>query len=620
MNICPEKSRSENSISAFKKTLISVASGLAGFIFAFYSINFDSHNFSLSIVWSAIFPLTAAMAYGGIYGAVAGIAGLGAVFPFFIWSNNGWACFVSFFGYLFFFIWHGYFTGLRVKKHRLWNDPLIIQLPCGLIYALMIIYIYPVSFSYNPPSWAPEALTSIPPHILNAIALKSPIVMYIVTIFSAFLLITPQVRSLMGLSIAKCSRKNGHIFAASASVSLIVWLIMLAFNSVFIEKDLYDNFLSVSSPFEIIGFVVIMAAGLTAGYVIALILEKRYLAEEKIIESEETLRTTFENILDGVLVVDLQTEKFIIANKAICSMLKYSHDELTVLGVKDIHPAADLGAVKDIFERQLSGEVCIAPDISVLCRDGSVFFADINSTFMYLNGRRCMLGVFHDISRRRKSEQDLKTSLKEKEVLLRELYHRTKNNMQVITSMFALWSRQVDDEKAKKVFKDVTSKIKAMSLVHQKLYQSKELSSISLSEYSSELALLFIQIYERKDLSVKLKENYENINALIDIAVPFGLIISELISNSLKHAFANMSEAVIDIKLSKNSKDNIVLELFDNGSGVSQDFNPRAQGGLGIKTVITIVEHQLQGSIKFEKIKGFGCIIEFPGNLYKSRV
>lgn len=615
-----EKTRNEESISTIKKIVISLILGLAGFIFAFYSINFSSQNFSLSIVWPVIFPLTAAMAYGWVYGFIAGAPGFGAMFPFFIWSNNGWACFISFFGYLFFFIWHGYFARLRAKKHTLWNDPLVIQLPYGLIYALMIYYLYPVSFSFNPPFWAPEALVSIPPHILNGIALKSPLVMYMATIFSAFILLTPQLRSLMGLPTAGCSRKNGHIFAAAVAVSLIVWAIMLAFNSIFIKKDLYENFLRVSSPFEIIGFVVIIAAGLTAGYVICLILEKRYMAEEKIIESEETLRITFENIVDGVLAVDLQTEKFIIVNKAICSMLKYSYDELKTLGVKDIHPPAELDAVKKIFERQLAGEVRLAPDIPVLCRDGSIFFADINSTYMNLNGRRCMLGVFHDISWRRRSEEELKVSLKEKEVLLRELYHRTKNNMQVISSMIALQSQASGDEKVKKIFKDVTSKIKAMSLVHQKLYQSKELSSINLSEYIGELARLFIHIYERKGLRVSLNENYENINAVIDIAIPFGLIISELMSNSLKHAFTDMAEAAIDIKLSKNLRDNIVLEFMDNGSGVSQDFDPRGLKGIGIKTVITIVEHQLQGNIEFNKNKGFGCKIEFPCGLYKTRV
>lgn len=615
-----EETIGEKGFPTVKKAVISILLGLAGFFGAYFSLNFSAGDFSLSIVWSTFLPLLAAMAYGEKFGLVSGILGLGAFFPFFIWSNNGWACLVSAFGYLMFFVWHGYFAVRRSRFSGPWFDPLVIQLPSVIFYGAIIYLLYPSCFLYNPPFWAPDAQIFMPPQTISGIALKSPLIMSMVSIFSAFVLIIPEVRLLFGLPVKKCSRGNGPVFIATVSSSLAAWFLLLILNDIFIEKDSPGFFPLISSPFEIISFVIIMSAGLAAGYFISLVLEKRYTVEERLRESEETLRTTFENMIDGLLVANLRTSKFTIANKSLCEMLGYTLDEIFSLGVSDIHPPQDLDYVRDKFDRQMRGELVLASDIPVLRKDGTIFFADINSTFVYIKGEPCLLGVFHDITGRRKAAEALKTSLAEKDVLLKELYHRTKNNMQVITSMLTLQAKAGDDEKVKRVFRDTTAKIRAMSLVHQKLYQSKELSSINLGEYAGELARLFIHIYERKDLKINLNENHENISALIDIATPFGLILSEFLANSMKHAFAGKSEGTITIALSKEPQDMIKLHYSDDGAGFGSGFDPREQSGLGLKTIIALAEHQLQGNIEFGDREGFSCTVKFMSNIYKPRV
>lgn len=615
-----EETIDEKEISNFKKAVISILLGLAGFFGAYFSINFSAGSFSLSMVWSIFLPLIAAMAYGEKFGFVAGTLGLGAFFPFLIWPNNGWACLVSVAGYLQFFVWHGYFAVRRSKFSGPWFDPLIIQLPSVFFYGLIVYLLYPFCFSYNPPFWSPDAQTFMPSQTVSGIALKGPLTMCMVTIFSAFVLIIPEVRLLFGLPVKKCSRSNGPVFIATVSSALTAWLLMLVFDDIFIRKSLPGFSPLINSPFEIIAFVIIMSAGLAAGYAICLALEKRYTVEERLRESEETMRTTFENMIDGVLVANLRTAKFTVANKSMCSMLGYTLDEIFSLGVSDIHPPRDLDFVRDKFDRQTRGDLVLAADIPVLRKDGTVFFADINSTFVHIKGAPCVLGVFHDITGRRKAAEALKASLAEKEVLLKELYHRTKNNMQVITSMLTLQAKAGDDEKVKRVFTDITAKIKAMSLVHQKLYQSQELSSINLGEYAGELARLFIHIYERKGLKINLNENHENINALIDIATPFGLILSEFLANSMKHAFAGKSEGTITIALSKEPQDMIKLHYSDDGAGLGSGFDPREQSGLGLKTIIALAEHQLQGKIEFDSREGFNCTVKFMSNIYKPRV
>ncbi|MFZ2958207.1 MAG: PAS domain S-box protein [Candidatus Ozemobacteraceae bacterium] len=291
--------------SALKKAIISFFLGLAGFLGAYYSLNFTSGKFSLSIVWSQAFPLIAALAYGEKYGFWAGTIGLGGLFPFILWSNNGWANAVTSAGYLLLFIWQGYFARKRFEYKTIWNNPLIVQIPFTFFYAGLIYFLYPVAFSFNPPPWAPLAQTSMPPYIIKGIAFKSPMIMYIMTLFSAFILIIPEVRAKLGLPVKAESRSNGHIFIATLLSSFAVWLLLLAFNSIFIEEDFFYSTFTITSPFEITGMVSILCAGLIAGYVVSRFLEKRYAAEDVLRESEESLSITLQSIGDGVIAADI---------------------------------------------------------------------------------------------------------------------------------------------------------------------------------------------------------------------------------------------------------------------------------------------------------------------------
>jgi len=317
--------------------------------------------------------------------------------------------------------------------------------------------------------------------------------------------------------------------------------------------------------------------------------------------------------------LDFSRGKFVIANDAICRMLGYTHDEICDLGINEIHPESARPYIMNCFERQRKGEITLAVNVPLKRKDGSVFFTDVSSVPVEFFGQPCLLGVFHDITDRLNIENVLKISLKEKETLLRELYHRTKNNMQVISSMIGLRASVDDSEKVKTVFKDMMAKIKAMSLVHQKLYQSQDLSSINLMEYISELIKLFIQIYG-KETKVTVDEKVENISVLIDTAIPLGLIVSELLVNSFTHAFLDGRAGKICIDLKKAPDGFMYLRFSDNGPGFDEAFDPRAQNGLGLKSLIALAERQLQGSIEFINEGGLVCAIKFSDDLYKPRV
>ncbi|MEW5816283.1 MAG: MASE1 domain-containing protein [Spirochaetota bacterium] len=223
------------------------------------------------------------------------------------------------------------------------------------------------------------------------------------------------------------------------------------------------------------------------------------------------------------------------------------------------------------------------------------------------------------LSERKQAEDRLQVSLKEKEALLRELYHRTKNNMQVICAMLELQLACMQDEQAVRVLKEMENRIRSMALVHQKLCQSHNLSSINLREYINELAGLLLDSYGVSSDRIRLNLDLEDVFVIVDTAVPSGLILNELISNALKHAFPGERKGEISIRLHKTGEE-IELGVSDNGIGVPPDFNFKANGKIGLQIVFALGEDQLQGGVKFETHNGLACLVSFKDTLYSARV
>ncbi len=220
-------------------------------------------------------------------------------------------------------------------------------------------------------------------------------------------------------------------------------------------------------------------------------------------------------------------------------------------------------------------------------------------------------GVIRDISKRKQDEEKLQQSLREKEVLLRELYHRTKNNMQVIIAILNLEASYFTDEFTRDVFKSIENRIHSMALVHQKLYQSQNLSSINLKEYINDLISLLAESYEIKENKIKFELDIENISVGIDTAIPCGLIINELVSNSFKYAFPGDRKGMIHLGLARDNNGFIEIRIEDNGIGMPPDFDFRTGGKMGIKSVFSIGEQQLRGKVDFSSGQGLSCVIRF---------
>lgn len=235
-------------------------------------------------------------------------------------------------------------------------------------------------------------------------------------------------------------------------------------------------------------------------------------------------------------------------------------------------------------------------------------------------GRDSFLAIVRDVTKNKHDEMELKKSLDEKDTLLRELYHRTKNNMQVISAMLQLQTVSMTDPELIKILIETSNRIRTMSLVHQKLYQSKDLSQINLKEYITELINLLSELFNIQSDKIAISFDLEDQYILIDYAVPCGLVINEIASNTFKYAFPGELKGEFFIKLHRETNGAIVMIFSDNGVGLSKNFNINDTNTLGMQLIHTLVEHQLDGKLEIFSDKGVTIKITFFDNQYGIRI
>ena len=220
------------------------------------------------------------------------------------------------------------------------------------------------------------------------------------------------------------------------------------------------------------------------------------------------------------------------------------------------------------------------------------------------------IGFTQDITNFKQAQEQIKTSLTEKETLLHEIHHRVKNNMQVINSLLNLQANNIQDEQVKSVLKDSQSRVFAMSAVHETLHGSKNLSEIDLKSYLSKITTSIFQTYLNDHQKIKLNSNVEESPISLNQAYPLGLVINELISNSMKYAFPADRTGEITINLNKHENE-FKLIVSDDGVGMPEGFDWRKSNTLGLQLIKDLIEKQLKGSIDLDKTNGTKFTIKF---------
>ncbi len=247
-------------------------------------------------------------------------------------------------------------------------------------------------------------------------------------------------------------------------------------------------------------------------------------------------------------------------------------------------------------------------------------FQKIGKRTMLLNARKIdlesegtksmILLAIEDITERRHSENLIRDSLREKEVLLKEIHHRVKNNLNIVSSLLELQADVIQDESALKAFKESQNRIRSIALIHEKLYQSADLSRIDFGEYVNELTTKILSSFGFDSDLCQMDIKISDIRLSVDMAIPCSLIINELVSNCLKHAFPDKSGKIL-ISLSLINETNFELYVTDNGVGFPSRLNFKTTKSLGLQLVNTLV-NQIDGIIEMNASNGTSFKIVFP--------
>jgi PAS domain S-box-containing protein len=222
-----------------------------------------------------------------------------------------------------------------------------------------------------------------------------------------------------------------------------------------------------------------------------------------------------------------------------------------------------------------------------------------------------VIGSWIDITERKQAEEQIRASLQEKEVLLKEIHHRVKNNLQVVSSLLSLQSKEVQDAASLEVLRESQNRVKSMALIHEKLYQSQDLSQVNFADYVRDLTTHLFRTYRANAGVVTLRVIVsDEVRLGVDTAIPCGLIVNELVSNALKHAFPGGRAGEVRVELDRDERNELVLAVSDNGVSFPADMDFRTTGSLGLKLVATLVD-QLKGSIQLDRSKGTTFKITF---------
>lgn len=339
-------------------------------------------------------------------------------------------------------------------------------------------------------------------------------------------------------------------------------------------------------------------------------------------ESEQQFRQIFQNAPIAISLVDYQTHRFIQVNPAHYHLLGYTILELASLTLDDISHPDDLQHNLDYLQQFELGKFnSFRMEKRFIKKNGELVQTNITVSILPdQDGRpKFSLAMIEDITERRQAEDTIKASLLEKETLLQEIHHRVKNNLQIISSLLRLQSRQIRDCQAFELFKESQNRVQAMALIHEKLYQSSSLAQIDCHEYITTLVQYLFRSYQvqKQGITFRVKVNQSSLS--IALATPFGLIVNELVSNSLKYAFTETVGGQIFISLQEPKQGQFTLMISDNGKGLPKSLDFRDTNTLGLQLVCRLTK-QLNGTIELDRSQGTEFRIVFTTTLGKGRL
>ncbi|MDD3083084.1 MAG: PAS domain S-box protein, partial [Desulfobacterales bacterium] len=314
--------------------------------------------------------------------------------------------------------------------------------------------------------------------------------------------------------------------------------------------------------------------------------------EKALRESREGLKNIVEKSVDGIFVVDAR------------GIVRFVNP-----GGERLFGRSSEQLVGSSFGFPLvSGE---STEIGIIRKAGEICIGELRSAWTQWEDRAAWLVMIRDITERKNAEERTKASLHEKETMLKEIHHRVKNNMQVISSLLKLQARAVGDDRLKENYKESENRIRSMALVHEMLYRSENLAQVDFKTYINALVRELYRAYNVGESRIHCQLAVEDVALEIEQAVPCGLIINELVSNCLKHAFPEGKSGVIQVFLHAIDDGAVELSVRDNGVGLPPDFDFAKTQSLGLSLVRMLAQYQLHGTVLLNAVQGVEFKITF---------
>jgi two-component system CheB/CheR fusion protein len=331
---------------------------------------------------------------------------------------------------------------------------------------------------------------------------------------------------------------------------------------------------------------------------------------ERVSASEARYRRLFEAAYDGILLIDGESGRIIDVNPALVALLGHPRLELLGATLWESPPFQENDLGRAIYLLLQKKDSVYYGALQLPHRKGGrVDCAVVGS--VYREGGRKMIELnVRDITERRQAEERLKASLNEKETLLKELHHRVKNNLQVISSLLNLQAEHITDPKTLAIFSESRNRVKSIALMHEVLHQSKDLATIDMCEYVRSLSGGLFRTFGIDADRIRLKIDANGVSLNVDQAFPCGLMLNELVTNSLKHAFPDGRKGQVQIALEVQDK-SCKLTVADDGIGLAGDGGFPETGTLGLQLVQTLAQ-QLGGTIGLDRTGGVRYEIAFP--------
>ena len=342
---------------------------------------------------------------------------------------------------------------------------------------------------------------------------------------------------------------------------------------------------------------------------------------EKIFESKTILSGIINTAEDAIISVDYN-QNIILFNQGAEKIFCYSAEEIIGKNLGMLLPESIRSDHSEHINNFGKSEIVSKgmkdrSEITGLRKNGDIFPAEANISQVEIDGRQIFTAILRDVSEQKLIENKLRESLKEKEILLQEVNHRVKNNLQVILSLFALQGESINDPERIAMLSEIRLRIQSMAMIHEKIYKSERLGQINFHQYVKDLTTEIFHTYSTSSGGVRLNLEVAPVSLEINRAVPFALILNELTSNALKYAFTAKEKGNLSISLKLEKDKLLLLTVSDDGIGIPKKIKLSNTKTLGLR-LVRVLTRQLNGKAELKenpyckKSRGTMFVFRFP--------